>query len=451
MSDFDLVVIGTGSSGNAVVKRCAKAGRRVAVVDKLPYGGTCALRGCDPKKVLVGAAEVIDWTQRMQGSGIAGDSRIDWPELMRFKRTFTDPVPQEREANFRELGIATYHGTARFTGPTALDISGEAVEAARIVLAAGDRPATLHLPGEQHLITSTGFLELEQLPPRVAFVGGGYIAFEFAHVAARAGAAVTILQRGPRVLTGFDPDLVDRVVEVSREIGIDVRVDVTVGAVEKKGDVFTVAVTHGGRDFTIECDLVVHAAGRIPDLDDLALDAGGVERTAKGVAVNEFLQSRSNPAVYAVGDCADGGGLPLTPTAAVEGETAARNLLEGNRYTVDFSGLASIVYTIPSLGTVGLTADQATAKGLRFSVHRGDSTKWYSSRRLQTRASGYNVLVEEGSGKILGASILGQHTEELINVFSLAIRIGIPARALIDALFGYPTASSDMEFLVGPQ
>ena len=118
MSDFDLVVIGTGSSGNAVVKRCAKAGRRVAVVDKLPYGGTCALRGCDPKKVLVGAAEVIDWTQRMQGSGIAGDSRIDWPELMRFKRTFTDPVPQEREANFRELGIATYHGTARFTGPT---------------------------------------------------------------------------------------------------------------------------------------------------------------------------------------------------------------------------------------------------------------------------------------------------------------------------------------------
>ena len=267
------------------------------------------------------------------------------------------------------------------------------------MLAAGDRPATLRLPGEEHLITSTGFLELEQLPPRVAFVGGGYIAFEFAHVAARAGAAVTILQRGPRVLTGFDPDLVDRVVEVSREIGIDVRVDVTVGAVEKKGDVFTVAVTHGGRDFTIECDLVVHAAGRIPDLDDLALDAGGVERTAKGVAVNEFLQSRSNPAVYAVGDCADGGGLPLTPTAAVEGETAARNLLEGNRYTVDFSGLASIVYTIPSLGTVGLTADQATASGLRFSVHRGDSTKWYSSRRIQTRASGYNVLVEEGSGK----------------------------------------------------
>ncbi len=150
-----------------------------------------------------------------------------------------------------------------------------------------------------------------------------------------------------------------------------------------------------------------------------------------------------------MGDCADGGGLPLTPTAAVEGETAARNLLQGNRYTVDFSGLASIVYTIPSLGTAGLTADQATARGLRFSVHRGDSTKWYSSRRIQTRASAYKVLVEEGSGKILGASVFGQHTEELINIFSLAIRTGLPARSLIDALFGYPTASSDMEFLVG--
>jgi glutathione reductase (NADPH) len=449
MSDFDLVVVGTGSSGNAVALHCARAGRRVAIVDKVPYGGTCALRGCDPKKVLVGAAEVIDWVQRMQGSGIAGDSRIDWPELMRFKRTFTQPVPQEREAKFRELGIATYHGTARFTASSALDISGEAVAARHVVLAAGSRPATLHLQGEEHLITSTGFLDLERLPARVAFVGGGYIAFEFAHVAARAGAAVTILQRGPRALTGFDPDLVDRVVEVSREVGIDVRVDAKVGAVEKKGDVFTIAVTQGGREFTIECDLVVHAAGRVPDLDDLALEAGGVERTVKGVAVNEFLQSRSNPAVYAVGDCADGGGLPLTPTAAVEGETAARNLLQGNRYTMDFSGLASIVYTIPSLGTAGLTADQATARGLRFSVHQGDSTKWYSSRRTQTRASAYKVLVEEGSGKILGASVLGQHTEELINIFSLAIRTGLPALSLIDTLFGYPTASSDMEFLVG--
>ncbi len=449
MSDFDLVVVGTGSSGNAVALHCARAGRRVAIVDKVPYGGTCALRGCDPKKVLVGAAEVIDWVQRMQGSGIAGDSRIDWPELMRFKRTFTQPVPQEREAKFRELGIATYHGTARFTASSVLDISGEAVAARHVVLAAGSRPATLHLQGEEHLITSTGFLDLERLPARVAFVGGGYIAFEFAHVAARAGTAVTILQRGPRALTGFDPDLVDRVVEVSREIGIDVRVDAKVGAVEKKGDVFTIAVTQGGREFTIECDLVVHAAGRVPDLDDLALEAGGVERTVKGVAVNEFLQSRSNPAVYAVGDCADGGGLPLTPTAAVEGETTARNLLQGNRYTVDFSGLASIVYTIPSLATAGLTADQATARGLRFSVHQGDSTKWYSSRRIQTRASAYKVLVEEGSGKILGASVLGQHTEELINIFSLAIRTGLPARSLIDALFAYPTASSDMEFLVG--
>ena len=261
-----------------------------------------------------------------------------------------------------------------------LDISGEAVAARHVVLAAGSRPATLHLQGEEHLITSTGFRP-EQLPARVAFVGGGYIAFEFAHVAARAGTAVTILQRGPRALTGFDPDLVDRVVEVSREIGIDVRVDAKVGALEKKGNVFTIAVTQGGREFTIECDLVVHAAGRVPDLDDLALEAGGVERTFKGVAVNEFLQSRSNPAVYAVGDCADGGGLPLTPTAAVEGETAARNLLQGNRCTVDFSGLASIVYTIPSLATAGLTPDQATARGLRFSVHQGDSTKWYSSRR----------------------------------------------------------------------
>src|SRR5690348_17134989 len=228
MNEFDLVVVGTGSSGNAAALRCARAGWRVAVVDRLPYGGTCALRGCDPKKVLVGAAEAIDWMERMQGSGIAGDSHIDWPELMRFKRTFTQPVPQEREAALRELGIATYHGEARFTGAATLDLAGEPATARHVVLATGARPATLHLQGEDHLITSTNFLDLEAMPPRIAFVGGGYIAFEFAHVAVRAGAAVTILQRGPRVLTGFEPGLVDRVVEVSREIGIDVRMDTAV-------------------------------------------------------------------------------------------------------------------------------------------------------------------------------------------------------------------------------
>ncbi len=444
MTAYDVVVVGTGSSGNAVATSCARAGRRVAIVDELPYGGTCALRGCDPKKVLVGAAELVDWCDRMDGSGISGAARIDWPELMRFKRSFTDPVPHHREESYRGLGIEMHQGEARFIDPVTLSVGGRRLEANRIVLATGARPASLEVAGEEHLITSTEFLDLDRIPPRVAFIGGGYIAFEFAHVAARAGAAPVILQRGPRVLAGFDAGLVDELVGVSRAVGIDVRVDCAVRAVEKRADGFVVTGSVRGAEFAVECDVVVHAAGRVADLDDLDLETGNVERTDKGVAVNEFLQSRSNAAVYAVGDCADGGGLPLTPTAAAEGEVAARNLLEGNRLSVDFAGLASIVYTIPALGSTGLTEAAARERGLRCSVRAEDTTQWYSSRRLRARRSAFRIVVEDESGRILGAHVLGPHAEELLNVFSLAIRAQIPAATLEGALFGYPTASSDI-------
>jgi glutathione reductase (NADPH) len=441
---YDLVVIGTGSSGNTVATTCARAGWRVAIADERPFGGTCALRGCDPKKVLVGAAELIDWCERMRGSGIAGETRIDWMELMRFKRSFTDPVVGRREESYRELGIDAYHGPARFVDVTTMSVSDRRLEARRIVLATGARPAPLRLAGEELLIDSTEFLDLQRLPPRIAFIGGGYIAFEFAHVAARAGASPVILQRGPRVLTGFDPGLVDDVVEVSREIGIDVRVDCAVRGVEKRPDAFVVSGSAGATEFALECDLVVHAAGRVADLDGLDLDTGNVCRTEKGVAVNEFLQSPTNRAVYAVGDCADGGGLPLTPTASAQGEVAARNLLEGNRHAVDFSGLVSIVYTIPALGSTGLSEASARERGLRFRVHEGDSTQWYSSRRVCARRSAFRLVVEDGTGRILGAHVLGPHAEELLNVFSLAIRAQVPARALDGVLFGYPTGSSDI-------
>jgi len=444
MTDFDLVVIGTGSSGTSVASRCASAGWRVAIVDELPYGGTCALRGCDPKKVLVGAAELIDWAARMHGSGIAGDAHINWAELMAFKRTFTDPVSPQREAEFRNAGIATYHGTASFADPATIAVGADRLHAKHIVLAVGAHPAKLNLPGEEHLVDSTGFLDLDELPKRVAFIGGGYIAFEFAHLSARAGASPVIFQRGPRVLVGFEPRLVDELVEISLGVGIDIRVNADVAAVDKTDGGFHVTGSVNGQAFDLECDLVVHAAGRVADLEALALETGNVQRTKKGVAVNEFFQSPSNAAVYAVGDCADGGGLPLTPTAAAEGEVVGRNLLEGNRHTLDFSGLASICYAIPSIGSTGLTQDAARERGLHFRVHEADTTNWYSSRRLRARGSCYQLVVEDATGAILGAHVLGPHTEELINVFSLAIRAKIPVTTLTDVLFGYPTASSDI-------
>src|SRR6266481_1638509 len=250
---FDLVVIGTGSAASAVASRCRSARWQVAVIDSRPFGGTCALRGCDPKKVLVGAAEAVDWVRRMKGKGIrAEELQIDWQELMRFKRSFTEPVPKNREEGFAKAGIAAFHGRARFVGLTSVQVNGEVLEGRYVVIAAGQKPADLKIPGTEHLTTSEQFLELEELPKRIVFIGGGYIALEFAHLAVRAGAEVTIVHRGARPLPQFDPDLVDQIVTHTRELGADVQLGAEVVGVEKSAGQLTVRASASGQKRTFE-------------------------------------------------------------------------------------------------------------------------------------------------------------------------------------------------------
>src|SRR5712691_8123383 len=183
MKNFDLVVIGTGAAGASAANKCRSAGWNVAIVDSRPFGGTCALRGCDPKKVLVGATEVIERTRQMAGSGVSCDEvKIDWPALMRFKRTFTQPVPADREQQFSEAGIVVFHGRARFIEKTTVQVGDDTLIGRFVLIAAGARPATLGIDGEERLTTSEKFLELDVLPPRILFVGGGYISLEFAQI-----------------------------------------------------------------------------------------------------------------------------------------------------------------------------------------------------------------------------------------------------------------------------
>src|SRR5882672_7067735 len=269
---YDLVVIGTGTAAQVAASKCRSAGWKVAVIDHLPFGGTCALRGCDPKKVLVGVAEAVDYAKRLQGKGIVVDQlAMSWAALIAHKRTFTEPVPEMMERSFMEQGIDPYHGRARFTGHQSVSVGEEVLEARYILIASGAVPAHLGIEGEEHLITSTEFLELESLPQRIVLVGGGYIAAEFSHIAARAGAQVTVLQRGPRMLPAFDATLVGWLTEKTREIGIDVQLNADVQAVRKSSGGLTVRAFRDGTPVIIEADLVVHAAGRIPELDPLDL------------------------------------------------------------------------------------------------------------------------------------------------------------------------------------
>lgn len=446
---FDLVVIGTGAAGSTAAYKCRKAGWEVAIIDSRPFGGTCALRGCDPKKVLVGAAELMDWNRRMQGNGIeTGPSTIDWPSLMRFKKTFTEPVPEKMEKGYAKAGIAAYRGRTRFINRTTLQVGDEKLIGRFILVAAGARPARLGIPGEEFLTSSDQFLDLEQLPGQIVFVGGGYISFEFAHVAARAGAQATILHRGARPLGRFDADLVERLVAATRDLGIDIRVKTAVEAVEKDGDRLIVRASIEEGKQTFAADLVVHGAGRVPDIDDLALEKADIVRKEPGVAVNEFLQSVSNSAVYAAGDAAASGGPPLTPVASLEGHVAASNMLQGNHRKPNYSGVPTVVFTIPPLASVGLREDEAKDQGLKVKVKHEDTSGWYSSRRINLKYSSFKVLEEEHTDRILGAHILGENAEEVINLFGLAMRRGLSAADLKTMIYAYPTSCSDISYMV---
>jgi len=503
-SIYDLVVIGTGVSASTALWKCHSAGWKIAIIDSRPFGGTCNLRGCDPKKVLVGAAELIDWNRRMGDKGISNtkDIHVNWQDLMRFKRSFTEPVPKEREDQFANAGIDSFHGHACFTDATSVKVTekngnNQILNGKHILVATGAKPAKLNIPGEEYVITSDQFLELDYLPEKIVFIGGGFISFEFAHIAARAGAKkITILHRNNKPLGQFDSDLVSQLVQQStRDLGIDIRLQIEVkGIIGSSNEgisssnssnsnngggsggltVNAINVGENGnsnkQEHLIEADIIVHGAGRVPDVETLDLEAAGIEYDKKkGIKVNEFLQSISNPSVYAAGDVVAGtGGPQLTPVAIYDGKIVASNLLNGNHIKPNYKVVPSVVFTIPPLASVGLQESVAKEQGLHFKTNFEKNTSgWYTSRRIGESYSGFKVLVEQrqgnvisatnsgneydydtNDGRILGAHILGTHAEEIINIFALAIKSGLNNTDIKDTLFSYPTKSYDIGYML---
>jgi glutathione reductase (NADPH) len=448
MQIYDLLVIGSGTAAQVASSRMRHAGWSVALVDHRPFGGTCALRGCDPKKMLISGAETIDAQTRMRGHGVVGDAQIDWRSLITFKRSFTAGVPRNRERRFAESGIDAFHGRARFAGPDSVVVDSQReLNGRHILIATGARPVLLDIPGQEHAITSEQFLEVNALPARVALVGGGYIAAEFSHVAARSGARVTVLQRAERMLPGFDPDLVGWLMEKFGELGIDVRLRSEVKQIDRRSDDFIVHASTNGQVQEIGADIVVHAAGREPDVAALDLAAGGVATENGRVKLNEFLQSVSNPKVYAAGDAA-GIGPALTPVSGHDGGIVARNLLDGNKHRPDYRGVPSVAFTIPPIATVGLSEAEARAMGLKFRVHSKKVPDWYTALRLNESLYGFKTLIEVGTDRILGAHLVGPHAEEVINLFGVAIRHGLTTSDLKTTMFAYPTGASDIGYML---
>jgi len=446
---YDLIVIGAGMAGVAAANKCAAQGWEVAIVDSLPYGGTCALRGCDPKKILRRGAEILDSARLMNGKGIDSDGlSINWPDLMKHKHGFTDPVPQNMETDLASKGVDTLHGHAGFTGDRRIEIDNTPYNADRFLIATGARPRPLDFPGHEHLIDSTDFLDLDALPQRILFVGGGFISFEFAHIAARAGASPVIVDRGERPLKSFDPDLVELLVERGSDVGVDLRRSTTIAAVERTNRDYRVTLERAGALETIETDLIVHGAGRVADLADLGLDAAGVQWGERGVRVGEHLQSTTNPAVWAAGDSADTAGMPLTPVAVSEAKVAASNMIKGTKTTPDYAGIPTAVFTIPELTRVGMLEAEAHEHGIDLAVRFSDTSGWYSNYRTGETAAAAKILIDQSTDRIVGAHLLGPEYGELVNTCGLAIKLGLTTRQLKSATAAYPTVGSDLSSML---
>ena len=447
MLEFDVIVIGTGTAGLTVANKCRNKGLSVAIIDKKPFGGTCALRGCDPKKILVGVGQAWDQAQRFRGKGISGDIKLSWDKMLAFKNTFTDSIPVERENSLSSKGIQTFHGTARFTGKNEIKVDETTLTGKNILIATGNSTMKLPFEGNEHLIDNEAFLNLKQLPKKIAFIGGGYISMEFAHIAIRAGAEVTVINNKPNVLDKFDPFLVNFLQQRSAELGIKIINDTMVDGIKKDKDSYIVECKKNGGTMRLVADLVVHGAGRSPNIEDLNLDVGGVAHDKKGVEVNAFMQSTSNPSVYAAGDVAKGG-LPLTPVAGYEAHIVSANILKSDGKEVSYPAIPSVVFTIPHLASVGFTEQEALKKGLKYIVKKQETSEWYSARRLNEKFEAYKVLLSEDGSKILGAHLLGHGAADTINLFAMAMNEDLETTEIKKMIFAYPTHASDISYML---
>jgi len=447
VQNVDVFIIGSGSAGRTVAETCAKNGLTVAIADNRVFGGTCPNRGCDPKKVLLGATEVWELSTNLKNRGIGATPEIHWKKLQKFKRTFTKSVPAAMESRLNDLGIRLYHQSPEFIDEQTLSVEGKTVKAKKIVIATGQVPRPLYFEGNEHLKTSDDFLNLKKIPKKIVFIGAGYIGMEFAHMAARAGSQVTVMDHGDRPLKAFDADLVGHLTKASQDLGIKFIFNSEIKKIEKFRKNGIVHYIADGKEKTIKVRTVFNTAGRIPAVAELHLDKGNVESSHKGIKVNEYLQSTSNPNVYACGDVSEYS-LPLTPLSGLEGSVVAENILKGNKQKIETPVVPSAVFTLPHLASVGLSEEDAKKRYKKVIVNYESVPDWFNARRLQEPAYAYKIIINDRTKAIVGAHLLSGNAAETINLFAMAINCGTTSEGLKKMIFTYPSWCNDVKSML---
>lgn len=445
---YDVIVIGTGPAGKYVAEETSKQGLSVATVESSSYGGTCPNRGCTPKKILSSVSAKVAETNRLVGRGVQDEVSMNWEDLIALKRKFIDPIPEENEQKLKKLGVATYHGDAAFVSENEIKVNDDILYGDKIVIATGLVPLELPIDGADNLIMSDGFLELDEMPKQIIFVGGGYISFEFAHIAARAGSKVTILEGADEALGGFDPDLTVHLLDRSKEIGIDVHLGTMVKAIEKNGKTYMVTGEKDDEQVKWEGDIVIHGAGRVPNVDKLDLNKGDIKSDKGGIVVNEMQQSTSNQNVYVAGDVAKTDGPPLTPVAKLQAELVTGHLLNRKPEPINYTGIPSVAFTTPKIGMVGMSEEEAEKSDKQIDIKTSDMTDWFMYRHLNEPVAIAKVIIDKDTDRILGAHVLADEADQLINYFAAAIQLDLTTEQLKNVTYAFPTTFSDISKMI---
>lgn len=438
--NFDVIVVGTGPGGKNSAIELAGAGKKVAIVENDLWGGTCPNRGCDPKKILSYATKVKDQVHRLKGKAFTEEPEINWSDLMAFKESYIAPIPESTKKNFESVGIETIDGKAEFIDNQTMLINKEEYTAENFLIATGAKPSIIPIEGKEHFLTSDDFLSLKEMPEKITFVGGGFIAFELAAIASTVGTEVHIVHDNSQPLAAFDEELVNIVIEQLEAKGVTFHYNIQSSKLEKHGDSFTLS---DDKEFELTSDLVFCSTGRIPNIEDLNLEKAGIKANKKGIEVDDYLQT-SNESVYACGDVIDKTDKKLTPVSRYEGKYLASYLSGETKDKIHYPALPTIVFTSPELAQTGVSIADASENEEDYLVESIDASSWFSYAHRNEKISKIKIVKDRETGLLVGASCVNEEAGNLINYLSILIDKEIAAEELEEMVFAFPSLADDL-------
>ncbi|MEM8524057.1 MAG: NAD(P)/FAD-dependent oxidoreductase [Bacteroidota bacterium] len=447
---YDIIIIGSGPAGSKVAHQCSKAGKKVVVADYL-FGGTCALRGCTPKKAMESVTSLWWETQALQGLGFPKlDASVQWKKLMAHKEHFTALVPANTKEKFQAAGIDVIEEKVAFKDKNTITAAQKEWTADQFVIATGAMPRPLAMEGSKYLLNNEDFFDLPELPKHAVFIGGGYISFELSHILAACGVQVTIISNDEKPLSAFDPKLVTKLILATLDKGIDIRLGFEASRIEQLEDKsYEVTIKRKQTDKTLKlpADCVIHSAGRIPQVQHLNLEAAGVEYDEeKGIEVSKNMQCKGNENIYALGDVI--GEFPFTPVATYEADIVAYNLLHKGAKSMNYDNIPVVLFTHPKLASVGKSEQELQEAKIDYETKENDLSSDLIEKGLNAEINGYRIFVDKKNKQILGANVLGVKAEEIINMFALAMRNELTSDQIQDTILAYPTATQAFKYMV---